>query len=403
MNLWDFSAWFRGVFGRQRLDKDSRVEPFGTHTTPSGSAVTVDSALKLSAVWACVRLRSQTISTLPLHLRDNDKQIADTHPLYRLLHDAPNADMSASEFWEVMIASLDLWGNAYALIHKSGGRIVALEPLDPQTMSVKRGKTGAISYIYRKNNAETEYQEAEMLHLRGFTLDGLTGLSPIAYAASTVGMQIDLNKASQNDWKNGLKVGGFFKFPSLLTPEQRQAFRASLSSFQNPDTSAGYMLLEAGIEPVTAAALRINPKDAQMIESKYFGIEEICRIFGVPPQLIGHTDKASSWASSLEGMNQGFLTYSLRPTLVRVEQSIARKLLSPSERQQYRPKFSVEGLLRADSNARANYYNLMVQNGIMSRNDVRRLEDLPAVNGADELTVQLNLTRLQNLGANNEA
>ena len=163
------------------------------------------------------------------------------------------------------------------------------------------------------------------------------------------------------------------------------------------------MLLEAGIEPVTAAALRINPKDAQMIESKYFGIEEICRIFGVPPQLIGHTDKASSWASSLEGMNQGFLTYSLRPTLVRVEQSIARKLLSPSERQQYRPKFSVEGLLRADSNARANYYNLMVQNGIMSRNDVRRLEDLPAVNGADELTVQLNLTRLQNLGANSEA
>lgn len=163
------------------------------------------------------------------------------------------------------------------------------------------------------------------------------------------------------------------------------------------------MLLEAGIKASGASQLRINPKDAQMLESKYFGIEEICRAFGVPPQLIGHTDKASSWASSLEGMNQGFLDYSLRPTLVRVEQTISRKLLTPAERAIYRPKFSVEGLLRANSADRANFYNLMVQNGIMSRNDVRRLEDLPPVAGGDTLTVQLNMTRLQDLGVSNEA
>ena len=400
MNLIDF---FGGLFGRQRLDQATTVYPYDSTPTPMGGSVTVNTALKLSAVWACVRLRSQTISTLPLHLRDADKQLAGQHPLYRILHDAPNADMAASEFWEVMIASLDLWGNAYALISRSAGRVVALEPLDPQVMRVKRDERGAIRYLYSKTGYADEYAEEDILHLRGFTLDGLTGLSPIQYAADTVGAQIDLNRASAHDWKNGLKIGGFFEFPGLLSDEQRKVFRANLAKFKSTETSDGYMLLEAGIKACGASQLRINPKDAQMLESKYFGIEEICRAFGVPPQLIGHTDKASSWASSLEGMNQGFLDYSLRPTLVRVEQTISRKLLTPAERAIYRPKFSVEGLLRANSADRANFYNLMVQNGIMSRNDVRRLEDLPPVAGGDTLTVQLNMTRLQDLGVSNEA
>lgn len=400
LTLNNISQWFGGLFGRQRLDKNATVYPFDSTPTPMGSSVSVNTALKLSAVWACVRLRSQTISTLPIHLRDTDKNISDTHPLYRILHDTPNADMCASEFWEVMIASLDLWGNAYALINRVGGRIVSLDPLDPQQMQVKRDDSGAIIYQYSKTGYADSYPESDIFHVRGFTLDGLTGLSPIQYAAEAVGAQIDLNRYTANDWRNGLKVGGFFKFPTLLSPEQRKVFRENLALFKSPENSDGYMLLEAGIEPVSAAGIKINPRDAQVIESKYFGIEEICRAFGVPPQLIGHYDKASSWASSLEGMNQGFLTYSLRPTLVRIEQTISRKILNPTERQIYRPKFSVEGLLRANSLDRANFYNLMVQNGIMSRNDVRKLEDLPTVEGADELTVQLNLTPLQNLGAN---
>ena len=183
MNLIDF---FGGLFGRQRLDQATTVYPYDSTPTPMGGSVTVNTALKLSAVWACVRLRSQTISTLPLHLRDADKQLAGQHPLYRILHDAPNADMAASEFWEVMIASLDLWGNAYALISRSAGRVVALEPLDPQVMRVKRDERGAIRYLYSKTGYADEYAEEDILHLRGFTLDGLTGLSPIQYAADTV-------------------------------------------------------------------------------------------------------------------------------------------------------------------------------------------------------------------------
>lgn len=392
-------GWLSGIFGRQRLDKGDTVAPYTGESTAMGSRVSANTALKLSAVWACVNLRSNTISTLPLHIRDNEKKIATNLPLYSVLHDAPNADMTASEFWQVMIASLDLWGNAYALITRSGNRVVALDPLDPEAMTVKRDDSGQIIYKYNKRNYKQEYAENEILHIRGFTLDGLTGLSPIQYFASTIGAAIDLNKTSANDWRTGLKVGGFFKFPTLLTKEQRTAFRENLTKFQDVETSSGYMLLENGIDVITAEGIRINPKDAQMLESKIFGIEEITRAYGVPPQLIGSTDKASSWASSLEGMNQGFLDYSLRPTLVRIEQTIARKLLTPAERLKYRPKFTVEGLLRANSLDRANFYSAMTQNGLMTRNEVREKEDLPRVSGADELTVQLNLTPLGQLGA----
>lgn len=395
-------AWFGGLFRRPRLDRGATVYPFDQQTTPMGGTVSVETALKLSAVWACVKLRGETISTLPLHLYDRDHRLAAELPLYALLHDAPNADMAASEFWQMIAASLDLWGNAYALIVRAGGRVVALDPLDPQAMRVARDDRGAIVYRYDKRGYDSAYSEDEILHLRGFTLDGLTGLSPIQYAAHTIGAQIDLNKASANDWKNGLKIGAIFKFPSLLTEEQRTVFRKNLARYQDADTSDNNILLENGIDAASAEGIRINPKDAQMLESRVFGIEEICRAFGVPPQLIGSTDKASSWASSLEGMNQGFLDYSLRPTLVRIEQTLARKLLTPAERGRYRAKFAVEGLLRANSGDRANFYSQMVQNGIMSRNEVRRLEDLPPVAGGDALTVQLNLTELNNLGHNHE-
>ena len=151
------------------------------------------------------------------------------------------------------------------------------------------------------------------------------------------------------------------------------------------------------MDVVSGASIRLNPQDAQLLESRYFGIEEICRTFATPPQLVYHTSKASSWASSLEGMNLGYLTYSLRPILVRIEQAIIKKLLTPAERKAYKPRFSVEGLLRADTAGRASFYAQMLQNGVMSRNEVRELEDLPPVAGADSLTVQLNLTPIDRL------
>lgn len=400
-----FLARVRGGGGKNRLDKGGESQPWNGSTTKSGNAVNAETSLRLATVWACVRLRSETIASLPLHLRDDNKDIAKNHPLYRILHDQPNADMTASEFWEAMVASLDLWGNAYALIHRSKNRtVISLDILDPEAMTVRRSKMGDIEYKYDKKGSDGGiYHEDDILHIKGFTLDGLVGLSPIRYQADVIGAQIDANNAAGAEFKNNLKAGGFLKTgETKLNADQRERLRDNLGVFSRPENAGKWMVLESGMEPASAAGIRINPADAQLLESRHFGVEEICRTFKTPPQLIYHMDKASSWASSLEQMNQGYLTYSLTPTLVRIEQTIARKLLSPADRAKYRAKFSVEGLLRSDSQGRANYYSTMLQNGVFTRNEVRELEDKPAYKGADQLTVQLNLTPLEKLGQSNE-
>lgn len=392
-----YDRWFSGA---KRLDKGSTAEPFVSQSSGSGSSVDVEKSLKLSAVWACVRLRSQTIASLPLHLKDSDRKIASKHELYKIIHDAPNADMCSSEFWEAQIANLDLWGNAYSRINRIGGRVVSLDILDPQYMRVKRSDSGEIVYIYTKNNVDGgEYPESEILHFRGFTLDGLVGLSPISYQAHVMGLQIDANNAASKAFKNNLKAGGFLKTGDrVLNSEQRKLMRDALADFGKPENAGKWMILEAGMEPANMSGAWINPHDAQLLESRYFGIEEICRAFGVPPQLVFSTDKSSSWASSAEQINQNFLTYSLNPMLKRIEQTISRKLLKPEERSKFYPIFSVEGLLRADSAGRASFYTALLQNGVMTRNEVRALENLPPVEGADQLTVQLNLTSIDKIG-----
>ncbi|KEC83289.1 MULTISPECIES: phage portal protein [unclassified Acinetobacter] len=409
-DLQDTGFWTRfwsRLTGRTQLKKGDTSYPFDSYLSSGGAVVTPETALKLSAVWACVKLRAETISTLPLQLYDSDKKIATDHSLYRILHDSPNADMCASEFWQVQSACLDLWGNAYNLIsRRSNGEVIALEPLFPSEMIVKRNKVGSIEFHYTENGKTIIYSEDKILHFKGFTLDGLIGLSAIQFFAQTIGMQFDANNQAQDWFKNGLKVGGFLETgEQTLTKEQRERLRNHLSEFSRPENAGKYMVLEANMKVASASAIRINPVDAQLLESRYFGIEEICRAFGVPPQLIGHTSKASSWASSLEQTNQGFLTYSLNPSLVRYEQTIARKLLLPHEKYKYRPKFAVDGLLRANNAARAEFYVKMTQNGLYTRNEVRELEDMPKANdpSADKLMVQMQMVPLASeQGANNE-
>lgn len=390
--------WGRGGWRPAGAGKES-VGPFEYASTESGTSVTPAGSLKLSAVWACVSLRSATISSLPLHLRAPDKSLATDHPLYAVLHDSPNADMTASEFWEMQLASLDMWGNAYSLIEREGRRVVALTPLRPERMTVRRTDSGAIKYLYREDGKEVDYAEDRIFHLKGFTLDGLVGLSPLQYAAETVGGLMSANQAAAREFRNGLKVGGFLQTgAATLTKDQRDRLAENLARFGLPENAGKWMVLEAGMEPASSQGMKVNPADAQLLESRYFGIEEICRAFRVPPQLIGHTDKASSWASSLENTNLGFLTYSLRPTLVRIEQAITKQLLAPEDRKDFRPKFSVEGLLRADSAARGSFYREMLQLGVFTINHVLDLEDLPAVEGGDVRIVPMNMTTLDKLG-----
>lgn len=387
------SWWYQGV----NFGGDEGVYVGGD--TGNYDNITVENALKLSAVWACVNLRASTTASLPLHLRKG-RDLATGESVYRILHDAPNADMTASEYWESQAAKVDLEGNAYSLIHTMGNRLTALEPL--QEMEPFRRKNGEIAY--RIN--DEEFHADKILHLKGFTLDGVKGLSKLEYARQMIGGQLEANASAERMFRQSMKVGGFLKTGAqTLSDEQRARLRKGLAEFGKSENAGKYMVLEAGVEPVSGASMRISPADAQLIESRYFGIEEVCRFFGVPPQMIGHTDKASSWASSLEGMNRGFLQYSLRPDLVRFEQQINRKLLTPEQRADgFRAKFSVEGLLRADYQQRIQGYASALQNGWMNRNEVRNLEDMPPIeNGGDDYTVQLNLVPVDQLNGGGAA
>jgi HK97 family phage portal protein len=372
----------------------------GIAGTSSGQVVSVDTAMQLSVVWACVRLIAETISTLPLLMYENKngvRQVATNHPLYSLIHDAPNADMTAVEFWEAVISQLCLWGNSYVLkSFNSLGTIIAITPLNPALMTVRRTTSGAITYIYADPRGQKTYTEREIWHVKGFGTDGLVGRSPIRNGLLSVGSAIATEKASASTFTDGMKPSGVVAVKEYLKPDQRAQYKTKLgeSTIGTPATGQ-ILLLENGAE---YKQVTMNPDDAQMLETRSFNVEDLCRWFNVPPSMIGHGTAVSNWGTGREQIMLGFLAFVLRPYLVRIEQGIKKSLLAPAERLRYYPEYSVEGLLRADSAARSTFYATMVQNGLKTRNEIRALENDPPVDGGDELTVQSNLIPITLLG-----
>jgi HK97 family phage portal protein len=366
----------------------------------SGERVTVDTALRMSAVWACVRLISETVGTLPIMLyrRQPERTVATKHPLYLILHDSPNADMTAVSFWEVMLASLLLWGNCYALIVRAAGVVVALEFVPPGGVVIRRQPDGSLLYIWHDFMGRVyESNEDDMLHVPAFTMNGLVGLSPIAYANNVLGNAIAADKASGTVFRNGLLMGGTFETPNTVPEKLRATFQTRLEEYRGSINAGKAPLLEAGIK---YNAIAINPEDAQLLQTRAFSIEEICRWYRVPPFMVGHSEKSTSWGTGIEQQMIGFLTFTLRPWLKRIEQTINRKLLTAAERMDLYAEFNFEALLRADSAARSAFYSTMVQNGIYTRDECRVKENLaPRGGGADELTAQVNLAPLDQLGA----
>lgn len=375
--------WSRLRFRPQLEPGGEQALPAGETFTESGETIAPgDAALRIAAAWACVGLRSDTIASLPLHVKNADKTLALAHPLYNLLHLEPNADMTSFEFFACIVACLDLWGNSYALIDRSAdGRVIALTPKNPAFMRVRRLQNGALRYTYHTGRSEPiEYDEQRVLHFRGLTLDGIVGLSPIEYAAEMMGDVLGANRAASREFRNGLKVGGFIKTPQgvELTPAQRLLFQDNLQRYSsNPDYMGKWFLLEYGFEPASGDSIRMSPRVAQLLETRYFGIEEVCRALRVPPQLIGHTDKASSWASSLANLNQAFLTYSIYPTLVRLEQRMRRQLLQAAERPDYSVRFNFAALLRGNFSEQTSAYATALQNGWRNADEIREFEDEP--------------------------
>ncbi|AMR17047.1 TPA: phage portal protein [Klebsiella pneumoniae] len=371
-------------------------------TSSSGKVVTADKVIRLSAVWACVRLLSESISTLPLKIyerqADGSRKLAQNNPAYQILCRRPNPEMTPSRFMLMIVASVCLRGNAFVEKLYIGSKLVSLVPLLPQNMVVKRLDSGKLQYTYADNGVQRIIPVERMMHIRGFGLDGVCGMMPTMAGVDVFGAAMAVDEAAAKIFENGLQSTGFLSSKTALNEGQRERLRKALQNFIGSKNAGKLMVLE---NELTYQNVTMNPEAAQLLESRSFSIEEICRWFRVPPFMVGHTTKQSSWASSLEGMNMLFLTHTLRPLLVNIEQEISRCLLNSDE--DLFAEFSVEGLLRADSAGRAAYYTSALQNGWMSRNDVRRLENMPPIEGGDIYTVQLNLTQLKNLENSNPA
>ena len=389
-----------GVTPEMRV-KTNWSEYSGTST--SGQNVSVDKSLHLSAVWACVKVISETISTLPLKIYerkpDGSKSVATDHPVYQILCRQPAIDLTPARFMQMIPASICLRGNSFSekLFFKK--ELVGIRPLLPQYMNVGSDDAGRITYKYSDpvTKTEREIPRENIMHVRGFSLDAAVGLTPIQFGADIIGSALATNEAASNVFKNGLQNSGFITSSMPLNPEQRTALRSNLQQFMGSKNAGKVMLLEGGFD---YKGITINPETAQLLESRSFSIEEICRWFGVPPVIIGHMEKQSSWASSIESLYTQFLITGLRPMLVNIEQEIGRCLLDDDDR--YFAEFAVEGLLRADSNGRASFYKQALQDGWMNRNEVRAKENLPPIDGGDKFTIQLNMTTLDKVGQSEE-
>jgi len=348
-------------------------------------------------------LIAETIATLPLglyrRLPDGSREMDTSHTLYSVLAVSPNEHMSPVQFWEAMLASMLLRGNAFAQIHRSAGRVVALSFLLPHRMRLVT-ENGVIRYFYSFSDGERELQSSEVLHIPAFSLDGRIGLSPISYGADIIGSAISADDAANGTFKNGMMPTVAFKVDRVLKPEQRDEFRKYVETVSGAMNAGKSPVLEAGVTP---ESIGINPADAQLLETRSWSVEEVCRFFRVPPWMVGHTEKNTSWGSGLEQQVIGFLTFSLSAWLRRIEKAVLKQLMSPGERLTHYAEFALEGLLRADSAARASFYSTMVQNGIYTRDDCRVRENLPRRGGnADVLTAQTNLAPLDALGQSSD-
>lgn len=354
----------------------------------AGEAVTERTVLALSAVWACVNLLAGTVATLPLMVyrtRPGGKirEVYAEHPLYRVLHDSPNAAQTAYDFWEFTGAAIEMKGNAYSRKLRVGDRIIGLEPIHPGNMAPpKRLPSGVISYSWTKDGKSYTADETEVMHIRGFGGDPLGGMSTLEFGRNAFGLASAINRAAGNTFQNGIRPSGALTFDKFLSPENRKIAETNLiEKYAGAVNNGRPLVLEGG---ATWQQLSINPEDAQMLESRAFSVEEICRFFGVPPFMIGHTEKSTSWGSGLEQQILAFLKFTLQRRLERIEQALMKQLLTPQDRANgITIEFNLEGLLRADSAGRASYYQSGLINGWITINEVRARENLPPVAGGD--------------------
>lgn len=403
-----------GLFHRKKIPKvDNRTAgssfAFFLGGSTSGKVVTERSAMQMTAVYSCVRILSEAVAGLPLHFykydSNNSKTKAIDNPLYTLLHDEPNPDMTSFIFRETLMTHLLLWGNAYAQIIRNGkGEVVALYPLMPNKMSVERDDNGEIYYIYSKSVEEGKSADAgyhilkkeDVLHIPGLGFDGLVGYSPIAMAKNAIGLAIATEEYGAKFFANGAAPSGVLEHPGTIK-DPTKVREAWMSQFGGSSNSGKVAVLEEGMK---YTPISISPEQAQFLETRKFQINEIARIFRVPPHMVGDLEKSSF--SNIEQQSLEFVKYTLDPWIIRWEQSLNKALISKENKSKYFFKFNVEGLLRGDYQSRMNGYAVARQNGWMSANDIRELENLDKISaedGGDLYLINGNMLPLNRAGA----
>ena len=376
--------------------------------TTSGKTVNERTALQTTAVYACVRILSETIASLPLHVyryTEGGKAKDTEHVLFTLLHDEPNPDMTSFVFRETLMSHLLIWGNAYAqILRDRSGQVIGLYPLLPDQMSVHRSDKGKLFYVYNRYEEDNpNFQEKgsivlsqeEVLHIPGLGFDGLIGYSPIALAKNAVGMTLACEEYGASFFGNGANPGGVLEHPGILKDpaKVRDSWNAVYQGTRNAHKVA---VLEEGM---SYKQIGIPPEEAQFLETRKFQINEIARLFRIPPHMVGDLEKSSF--SNIEQQSLEFVKYTLDPWVVRFEQALKKSLLLPEEKKTHFIKFNVDGLLRGDYQSRMNGYAIGRQNGWLSTNDIRELEELnpiPPEEGGDLYLINGNMTKLKDAG-----
>lgn len=361
----------------------------------TGPAASIDTALQVSTVWACIDLLAKTVGSMPVYVykRTKEKRELDRGSyLWELLHEAPNRRHTSTEFWRLMAANYFLRGNAYARIGMIGGLPGTLYPLMADQMSVAEAKNGALTYTHELDGVHTTYSEDQILHIRG-PGNGVVGMSRLDFMRQSVNSSIAATDHAERLYRQKGRRQGVLTIDRVLSKEQRLAVQKNFGEMLAGDKTLA--VLEAGFN---YQGLGMSPADMQLMETKRFSVEELCRWFGVPSVLVNDMAKTTDLGSSVSEIIEAFSKFTVRPELVNFEQAIRKQLVKRDRRPSVEIEFGMDALLRASLKDRAPIYATMVQNGIYSRNEARQYENLPPDDNGDTLTVQANLTPLEKVG-----
>ena len=404
--------WIKSKFSRDKPQNLYQFSPpFSFGQSISNQRVDETTAMQNAAIIACVKVIAESIASLPLHVYEytkNGKEKAVKHQLYYLLHNAPNEEMTTFIFLETSLVHLLLWGNAYAQkIRNGNNKIVGLYPLQPSKVTVERNDAGELQYKYRryteenpniKDKGEIILRREDVLHIAGLGFDGVIGYSPIAMARNAIGLSLACDSYGGKFFNTGGRPSGVLTIPTLIKDDETlKRIQDSWQGQYSGDNQGKTPILEQGMkyEPIS-----VPPEDAQFLETRKFQIAEIARIFRVPLHLLSELDRATF--SNIEEQSREFVTYTLNAWIVRIEQAMNKALFTQSERGRYFVKFNLSGLLRGNYASRVEGYSKLIQNGVLSINDVREIEDLNLISddeGGNLHLINGNFMKLNQAGA----